>query len=83
MRVAEALETLPALEQALRDGAVSWSAARELTRVATADSEQAWLEVAGGRNVRQIEEMVAGHAPGDLPHDPANRTSSGMYFASR
>src|SRR5258706_7734629 len=34
LRVAEALETLPAIEQSLRDGAISWSAARELTRVA-------------------------------------------------
>ena len=34
LRVAEALELLPELDQALRDGAVSWSAVRELTRVA-------------------------------------------------
>src|SRR5258705_685269 len=33
LRVAEALETLPETENALRDGAVSWSAVRELTRV--------------------------------------------------
>jgi hypothetical protein len=70
LRVAEALETLPALGQSLHDGALSWSAARELTRVATAESELAWLEAARGRTVRQIEEMVAGHAPGDLPRDP-------------
>jgi RuvA, C-terminal domain len=70
--VAEALETLPALAQALRDGATSWSAARELTRVATAESEHAWLDVARGRTVRQIEELVAGHAPGDQPQDLRN-----------
>jgi hypothetical protein len=69
LRVAEALETLPALEQSLRDGAMSWSAVRELTRVATAESEHAWIEAARGRTVRQIEELVTGHAPGDLPRD--------------
>jgi hypothetical protein len=72
LRVAEALESLPVLEQSLRDGAISWSAARELTRVATAASEDAWLAVARGRTVRQIEELVAGHAPGDLPESPRN-----------
>jgi hypothetical protein len=70
LRVTEALETLPELEQALRDGAVNWSAVRELTRVATAESEHAWLEAARGRTARQIEELVAGHGIGDLPQDP-------------
>jgi hypothetical protein len=70
LRVAEALETLPELERALRDGTMSWSAIRELTRVATADSEHAWLEAARGRTARQIEELVSGHAIGDLPQDP-------------
>src|SRR5258707_10879490 len=35
LRVAEALENLPELARALRDGCVTWSIARELTRVAT------------------------------------------------
>src|SRR5216684_6244684 len=34
LRVAETLETLPELEQGLRDGVIHWSTARELTRVA-------------------------------------------------
>jgi hypothetical protein len=34
LRVAEALEGLPALHQALESGSLSWSAVRELTRVA-------------------------------------------------
>src|SRR5258708_25933543 len=69
LRVAEALEILPEIEKALRDGSVSWSMVRELTRVATSDSERAWLDVARGRTVRQIEELVAGHRPGDRPED--------------
>src|SRR5262245_42920418 len=69
LRVAEALECLPELEQSLRDGAIHWSTARELTRVAIADTEHEWLEVARGRTLRQIEDLVAGHATGDRPHD--------------
>jgi hypothetical protein len=72
LRVAEALEQLPALANALRDGTLAWSAARELTRVATASNEEAWLEVAKGRTLRQIEELVAGHSPGDMPNDRAD-----------
>src|SRR5688572_2184801 len=34
LRVAEALEQLPALAAALQEGALSWSAVREITRVA-------------------------------------------------
>jgi hypothetical protein len=70
LRVAQALESLPELSQALRDGALTWSAARELTRVATADNERAWLEVARGKTARQVEEIVAGHRQGDEPMDP-------------
>src|SRR5579885_916928 len=43
LRVAEALETLPELARELREGALSFSQVRELTRVATADTEKAWL----------------------------------------
>src|SRR5882762_10046122 len=69
LRVAEALERLPELEIALRDGRVSWSIVRELTRIATEENESAWLDLARGRTVRQIEELVAGHKPGDRPED--------------
>src|SRR5712671_188949 len=69
LRVAEALENLPELARALRDGQVTWSIARELTRVATQENERVWMDVARGRTVRQVEELVAGHRPGDGPED--------------
>ena len=69
VRVAEALKRLPGIANALRDGSLSWSAVRELTRVATTSNEDAWVEVAKGRTLRQIEELVAGHNPGDMPDD--------------
>jgi hypothetical protein len=67
LRVAEALEELPELSQALEIGVLSWSALRELTRVAVPDTEQQWLELAQGKTVRQLEELVAGKSPGDTP----------------
>jgi hypothetical protein len=72
LRVAEALEDLPELAQSLRDGVMNWSALRELTRVATAENEHAWLEAARSRTLRQIEQLVAGHKPGDHPDDASD-----------
>ena len=49
LRVAEALEGLPALSRALDTGALTWSALRELTRVASTGTEQQWLAFASGK----------------------------------
>jgi hypothetical protein len=69
LRVAQALDGLPELAAALREGNVSWSSVRELTRVATGATERDWLEASQGRTVREIEKLVSGHRPGDLPSD--------------
>jgi hypothetical protein len=71
LRVAEALETLPRLARALEAGALGWCAAREVTRVAVAETEQAWLDAARGKTVRELEALVASRAPGDAPDAPA------------
>jgi hypothetical protein len=70
LRVARALGSLPRLTDALAGGAMSFSAVRELTRVATPATEAAWLGAATGKNLRQIELLVADHRPGDDPSDP-------------
>ena len=70
--MAEALEHLPELAQALRDGAISWSVARELTRVASPENETDWLRAATGRTCRDVEELVAGRKLGDGPGDAAD-----------
>jgi len=67
LRVAEALEELPAVAEALEAGRLNWSAARELTRVAVAETEGEWLDVARGKTVHQLEALVAGKSPGDGP----------------
>src|SRR5215813_4494456 len=67
LRVAEALEELPAIARALETGELNWSAARELTRVAVTETEREWLEFARGKTVHQLEAVVAGKSPGDKP----------------
>ncbi|MBP6847953.1 MAG: hypothetical protein KA201_29585, partial [Kofleriaceae bacterium] len=70
LRVADALAALPKLRAAMSAGDVAYSAARELTRVATVDTEAAWLTAAAKHTVREIEEMVSGRRRGDSPEDP-------------
>ncbi len=70
LRTARALGELPVLSAALRDGVLSFSAIRELTRVATPATEGAWRDDAIGKNLRDIEDRVRGHVRGDLPDDP-------------
>src|SRR5512140_463816 len=70
LRVARALGTLPRLTAALAQGELAFSAVRELTRVATPATEAEWCEAATGKNLRQIEDLVAEHRPGDRPTDP-------------
>jgi hypothetical protein len=70
LRVARALGDLPELTAALAGGALPFSAIRELTRVATPATEAAWIAAATGKNLRQIEELVADRRPGDGPDDP-------------
>jgi hypothetical protein len=42
LRVAEALESLPHIAEAFRSGRLVYSVVRELTRVADAETEEAW-----------------------------------------
>src|SRR5688500_17368372 len=59
LRVAASLEDLPAMEAALADARLHFSAVRELTRVATRDTEGAWIEAAEGKTSREVEELTA------------------------
>ncbi len=70
LRVARAIAELPMIAEALGNGELARSAVRELSRVAVPDTEGAWLEAARGKSLREIEAMVSGHRPGDLPTDP-------------
>jgi hypothetical protein len=75
LRVAEALEGLPGFARALSTGELSWSAARELTRVAVRETEQEWLEFARGKTIRQLEQVLASRRSGDTPASPPDRSA--------
>jgi hypothetical protein len=75
LRVARTLGSLPELEQALATGELPFSAVRELTRVATRQTEPAWIREARGKSVHEIEQLVAGHRPGDTPDAPPDPTA--------
>ena len=72
LRVAKAIEELPKIGEAMTQGDLSFSGARELTRVATAETEQEWLEAAEDKNLREVEEIVSGRTRGQRPTDPAD-----------
>jgi hypothetical protein len=59
MRVARALQRLPLIKQAFTDGHLSYSKVRELTRVATSDTELRWVEVAPHLTAGQLAKLVA------------------------
>src|SRR5262249_22047691 len=70
LRVARALAGLPQIAAALEGGQLPFTAARELTRVATPETEKSWLQSSIGSNVRDVEQLVSGHLRGDLPESP-------------
>jgi hypothetical protein len=63
MRVARSLVRLPATSIALAKGQLTYSAVRELTRVATEETEAEWPEVL---------ELGAGPGPAPRPDDPTH-----------
>ena len=69
---AKRLRQLPQTADRLREGKIAWSAARELARVATVETEATWLERSEGKTIREIEGMVAGTPEGGLPDDEKN-----------
>src|SRR3569623_745789 len=82
VRVAEALDAMPALEHALGEGDLSYSAVRAITRVATNRTECAWLAACRGKNQRQIEALLAEREVGarpEAPRKPALRAKDRTY----
>jgi len=58
VRLAGALESLPKLRRSVAKGALGWTKAREVAKVATPDSESRWIEVAGRSSSRELEREV-------------------------
>ncbi len=76
IRVAQALEDLPKVAEALGRG-LPYTAVRELTRVATRENEERWLDAVRGKTVHEIEGMVSGRGRGANPDDPAHPSLAG------
>jgi len=72
LRIAKELVELPLLAEEFADGRRHYSVVRELTRVATPETEEEWLDRTRGKSPKQVEEMVSGHQRGDLPDDPTD-----------
>jgi len=58
VRVGRALRTLRRIERAFIDGELSYSRVREVTRVATVQTEPEWLELARRLDMRSLERRV-------------------------
>jgi len=59
IRLAESLESLPKLKQEVTSGALPWTKAREVAKVATSQTEAAWIGVAKNTSRRELEATIA------------------------
>ena len=62
VRTARALEALPSVSAAFREGRLSYSKVRALTRVATAENENILLEIALNGTAQHVEKLVRQYA---------------------
>ena len=58
IRIGRALERLPRIDAAFRDGAISYSKVRAITRVATPETDAMLLAIAEGSSAAQLESLV-------------------------
>ncbi len=63
----KSLAELPRLDQAFAEGGLGWSKVRRIARIATADTEQAWIERARGASHGEVEALVSACDRGDAP----------------
>ncbi len=58
IRLAEALDELPGLKDQIESGDLPWTKAREVVKVATPETEKAWLALAESKSRRELEKEV-------------------------
>jgi hypothetical protein len=83
LRVAEALKELPAVAHALETGALNWSAARELTRVAVAEPSASGSRSLEARPCTSWKRSWPARARGTSPPPAADPRRGGMCFVSK
>ena len=74
-RVARELQPLPQLTLAAELGKIDWSKLREIVRVASPETEELWLALAGKKSAKQIQQLVKLTPWGGLPGDVDDTTS--------
>jgi len=67
LRTGKALAQLPLLSEAFEKGQISSSHIREISRVATEETQKFWCDAARGKTVREVEKLVAFTPKGGLP----------------
>jgi hypothetical protein len=67
LRIGRSLGDLPRLDATFAAGDMEWTKAREIVRVATPETEAAWIERASHVSNRRLEREVARSLTGDLP----------------
>ena len=84
IRIGRALDRLPCIDAAFRDGAISYSKVRAITRVATQDTDAMLLAIAEGSSAAQLESLVrtyerVGGSDGKLASSEQRRSLSWYY----
>lgn len=70
LRTGRELEKLPLIAKACAKGDIAPSKVREISRVATVETEEFWLKVGTSSSCRQVEKLVALTPKGGLPPAP-------------
>src|SRR6185503_4811558 len=83
LRVANAIEDLPVISSLLDQGTLTISAAEDITRVATPETEADWVAACHEKPVREIEKIVAEHNKGDRPTDPPDPSRCDLSLHNR
>lgn len=65
--LARRLRALPALDAAFASGAIGWTKAREVAKVATPETDAAWTDRASQATSRELEALVARTPAGAVP----------------
>jgi hypothetical protein len=84
LRIGRALPGLPRLAAVMEAGELDWTKARELVRVATPETEEAWIARAKAVPSRVLEQQVGGLLRGAPPPDEgAVRADAVSTFVAR
>lgn len=72
LRMGRELSRLPVLDAALAEGELHFTSVREITRVATVETDKEWREFARGKDTREVTAAVSTRRKGARPGDRAD-----------